>query len=128
MGVEMGAMERTETWDICDLPEGKVAIGCRWVFTVKHNADGSLERYKARIVAKGYTQQEGVDFLDSFSHVAKLATVKFMLALAPKLKWSLTHLDVSNAFLNGELDEEIFMKLPPGYDELKGETVSPNAV
>ncbi|XP_010430794.1 PREDICTED: uncharacterized protein LOC104715037 [Camelina sativa] len=76
----------------------------------------------------GYTQQEGIDFSDTFSPVAKLTTVKMIISLAPKMQWSLHQLDISNAFLNGDLDEEIYMKLPPGYEEILGETVPANAV
>ena len=128
MNAELQALEGTATWEICSLPSDKHAIGCRWVYKVKLNADGSLERYKARLVAKGYTQREGVDFVDTFSPVAKMTTVKTLLAVAAAKKWSLHQLDISNAFLNGDLAEEIYMTLPPGYTPKEGDVLPPNAV
>lgn len=94
----------------------------------QYHAYGTEERKQSTLVAKGYTQQEGIDFLDTFSLVAKMATVKILLSTSPKLKCTLTQLDISDALLNGDLDEELYMKLPPGYFELKGVEVSPNAV
>lgn len=104
MNEELIALESTDTWEVVSLPDGKHAIGCRWVYKVKLNADGTLERYKAHLVAKGYTQQEGIDFVDTFSPVAKMTTIKTILSVAAVKQWSLTHLDVSNAFLNGKLN------------------------
>ncbi|CAA7021399.1 unnamed protein product [Microthlaspi erraticum] len=128
MNEELIALEKSGTWEICSLPDDKHAIGCRWVYKTKLNADGSLERYKARLVAKGYTQREGVYFVDTFSPVATMTTVKTLLVVAAAKRWSLTQLDISNAFLNGDLDEEIYMTLPPGYTCKNGESLPPNAV
>ena len=82
MKVEMGALEKNKTWDLVELPARKKLLGCKWVFTVKHKADGSLERYKTRIVAKGYTQTYGIDYLKTFVLVAKLNPIRIILSLA----------------------------------------------
>lgn len=127
MANELRALEDNGTWSILFLPLGKSVVGCRWIYKAKFLADGFLERYKARLVAKGYTQQEGIDYFDTFSPVAKLVTVRALLALAAIHNWSLIQLDVNNAFLHGDLLEEVYMSLPPGYHR-KGETLPPNAV
>ena len=112
---EMEALEKNKTWTLVPLPEGKKTVGCKWVFSIKHKADGSIERYKARLVAKGYTQTYGIDYQDTFSPVAKLNTVRVLLSLAANLDWPLHQFDVKNAFLHGDLEEEVYMDIPPGY-------------
>ncbi|KAK4394253.1 Retrovirus-related Pol polyprotein from transposon RE2 [Sesamum angolense] len=115
MQYELDALERNQTWDLCDLPANKKAIGSRWVYKVKLLPDGSVDRYKARLVAKGYSQIEGVDYFDSFSPVAKTVTVRLFLAIASSYSWPMSQLDVNNAFLHGHLEEEVYMLPPEGY-------------
>ena len=102
MKFELDALERNGTWILVDLPENVKPIGNKWVYKVKYRADGSIERYKARLVAKGYNQVEGLDFFDTFSPVAKLTTVRTLLAIASAHSWHLHQLDVNNAFLHGD--------------------------
>jgi len=114
MKKELEALQANKTWYLTKLPNNKVPIDCKWVYKIKYKSDGSIERYKTRLVAKGYTQIEGIDYLDTFSPVAKLTTVRLLLALAATQHWYLHQLDVDNAFLHGDLIEEVYMLPPPG--------------
>ncbi|KAL4388867.1 hypothetical protein GQ457_09G025600 [Hibiscus cannabinus] len=123
MDEEIMALQRNKTWEVVSLPLGKQAIGCKWVYKTKLKSDGSLERYKARLVAKGYTQQPDIDYLNTFSHVAKITTIRTLMTVAAANKWFLEQFDVNNAFLHGFLQEEVYMLLPPGI-----KSSIPNAV
>ena len=116
---EMKALHKNHTWELVKLPIGKKTVGCRWVFTVKHNADGSIERYKARLVAKWYTQTYGVDYQETFAPVAKMNLIRILLSLAANKDWALHQFDVKNIFLHGDLEEEVYMDIPPGFDDSK---------
>ncbi|RVW72247.1 Retrovirus-related Pol polyprotein from transposon TNT 1-94 [Vitis vinifera] len=112
---EMAALHSNGTWDLVVLPLGKSTVGCRWVYAVKVGPDGQVDRLKARLVAKGYTQVYGSDYGDTFSPVAKIASVRLLLSMAAMCSWPLYQLDIKNAFLHGDLVEEVYMEQPLGF-------------
>lgn len=98
------------------LPPRKKTVGCRWIYTIKLDSQGNIDRYKARLVAKGYTQRYGIGYGDTFAPVAKINTVRILVSLAANQNWPLRQYDVKNAFLNGYLEEEVFMEPPLGIN------------
>ena len=118
MDEEMAALYGNETWDLVPLTKDKNTIGCKWVYKVKQNSDGSISRYKARLVAKGYAQTHGIDYEETFGPVAKMAKVRSVIAMAAAKGWFLHQMDVKNAFLHGDLQEEVYMDQPPGYEHV----------
>ncbi|KAL0556045.1 hypothetical protein IC582_004550 [Cucumis melo] len=120
---EMKTLEKNRTWEICVLPKGHKTVGCKWVFSLKYKGDSTLDRHKARLVAKGFTQTYGIDYSKTFSLVAKLNTVRVLLSIVVNKDWPLYQLDVKNAFLNGDLVEEVYMSPPPGFEAQFGQHV-----
>ena len=110
---EMNTLRKNNTWSITDLPQDKKTVGSKWVFIVKCKADESVERYKARLVAKRFTQTHVIDYQETFAPVAKINSIRILLSLVVNFNWSLRQFNVKNAFLNGDLHEEEYMDLPP---------------
>jgi hypothetical protein len=115
MREEMASIEHNNTWSLVSLPRGHRAIGLKWVFKLKRDEEGNIAKYKARLVAKGYVQQAGVDFDEVFAPVARMESVRMLLAAAAQEGWFVHHMDVKSAFLNGELKEEVYVQQPPGF-------------
>ncbi|GMI77806.1 hypothetical protein HRI_001449800 [Hibiscus trionum] len=116
MEEEIEALNNNQTWDLVPKPKDVMPISCKWVYKVKTRPDNSIERYKARLVARGFSQQYGIDYEETFSPVAKITTVRVLLALAANKSWKLWQMDVKNAFLHGELDKDIYMEQPRGFE------------
>jgi Reverse transcriptase (RNA-dependent DNA polymerase) len=94
MKEELDALERNETWEIVQLPKGKKVVGCKWIYKLKYNSDETIERYKARVVVKGYTQTQRIDYQEIFVPVAKMNTVRIIFSIAVNQNWTLYQLDV----------------------------------
>lgn len=116
MNAELQALEENKTWEVTTLPTNRKAIGCKWIYKTKFKADGSIDKHKARLVILGYKQTYGIDYVETFAPVAKMTTVRALLAVAAMKEWHVHQLDVSNAFLNGELEETVYMMMPQGYN------------
>ncbi|KAL9230729.1 hypothetical protein vseg_006043 [Gypsophila vaccaria] len=119
MKKEIDALERNGTWDLADLPPGKKALGCRWVYKIKYKSDGTIERLKARLVVFGNHQVEGLDYGETFAPVVKMGTIRVFLVVAAINKWALHQMDVHNPFLHRDLSEEFYMRLPPCFSRGK---------
>ena len=115
MNEEFKALQKNKTWHLVPPQQGKNLIDCKWVFRIKRKSDGTIDRYKARLVAKGFKQWYGIDYEDTFSPVVKAATIRLVLSIAVSRGWSLRQLDVQNAFFHGVLEEDVYMKQPPGF-------------
>jgi hypothetical protein len=115
MIVEYESLIKNKTWTLVPLPPRKNLIGCKWVYKTKFTAEGQIEKYKARLAAKGFDQQEGIDYNETFSHVPKMNTIRTILYLVASYKWEIRQMDVKSTFLNGDLNEDIYMKQPHGF-------------
>eukprot|EP00253_Pinus_taeda_P003882 PITA_03882 len=116
MNEEISAIEKSKTWELVDLLECKDAIGVKWVYKTKSNAEGKIDRHKAILVVKGYKQQQGKDYDETFAPVTRMETVRTVLSIAAQHKWKIYQMDVKSAFLIGVLKEEAYVEQPPGYE------------
>jgi hypothetical protein len=112
---EYQSILKNDVWDIVPRPGGKYAVTSKWIYKIKHAADGSIEKYKARFVAKGFSQVEGVDYDDTFAPVARYSSIHTIIALTASMGWKLHQMDVKTTFLNGEIEEEVYIKQPEGF-------------
>lgn len=115
MKEELKSMSDNNVWDLVELPKGSKRVGCKWVFKTKRDSKGNIERYKARLVTKGFTQKDGVDYKETFSPVSKKDSLRIVLALVAHYDLELHQMDVKTAFLNGDLEEEVYMAQPEGF-------------
>ncbi|KAL0377326.1 UNVERIFIED_CONTAM: Retrovirus-related Pol polyprotein from transposon RE1 [Sesamum radiatum] len=115
MKEEIKMIEKNDTWELAERPKDKEVIGVKWIYKTKLNADGSIQKHKARLVAKGYSQLPGIDYTETFAPVARLDTIRALVAIAANKKWKIYQMDVKSAFLNGYIDEEIYVEQPQGF-------------
>jgi hypothetical protein len=115
MDEEMASLDKNEAWDLVELPSGRNPIRIKWVFKKKLNAEGKVEKHKAQLVAKGYSQVEGIDFDEIFSLVSKLRSIRFLLFVVAAFDFEVEQMDVKTTFLHGDMEEKIYMKKPKGY-------------
>ena len=111
---EIDSIMQNHTWELVDLPLGSKPLGSKWIFKRKMKADGTIEKYKARLVIKGYKQKEGLDYFDTYSPVTRITSIRMILAIAALRNLEVHQMDVKTAFLNGDLEEEIYMEQPEG--------------
>jgi histone deacetylase 1/2 len=117
MDAEYMALIKNKTWHLVPPHKGQNLINCKWVWKIKRKADGTIDRYKGRLVAKGYKQRYDIDYEDTFSPMVKFSTIRLILSIVVSRGWAIRQLDVQNAFLHGVLEEDVYMKQPPGYED-----------
>lgn len=114
---EYQSLINNNTWTLCELPTDRKPVACKWVFKLKRKANGEIDKYKARLVARGFSQRAGFDYNETYAPVARLTTVRILLSIANHHNMEIHQMDVKCAFLNGELNEEIYMLQPEGYEK-----------
>jgi len=114
---ELNSMAQNCVWDLVEIPEGYKRVGCKWVFKTKRDSHGNIERCKARLVAKGFTQKDGIDYKETFSPVSKKDSFRIIMALVAHYDLELRQMDVKTAFLNGDLEDDVYMDQPVGFIE-----------
>ena len=114
---EVDSIRRNHTWEVVDLPVGKRAITAKWIFKEKRDSSGEVRKLKARLVEKGYEQIPGEDFYKTFAPVVRWSTIRTTFAVSARKRWKLKHMDVKTTFLNGILEEEVYMEIPEGFWE-----------
>ena len=119
MQEELNQFTRNDVWDLVPRPKGFNVIGTRWVFRNKLNEQGEVIRNKARLVAQGYSQQEGIDYTETFAPVARLESIRLLISFAVNRGITLYQMDVKSAFLNGYIEEEVYVHQPPGFENTK---------
>ena len=109
---EYQSIMKNDVWDAVPRPEGKSVVTSKWIYKIKHAADGSIEKYKERFVARGFFQKEGIDYEETFGPIAKYTSIRSVLSLAAMMKWKIHSVDVKTAFLNGVVEEEVYVEQP----------------
>jgi hypothetical protein len=117
MKEELDSIAKNQVWDLVELPKGVKPVGCKWVFKTKKESKGNIERHKARLIAKGFTQVEGIDYNATFSPVSTKESMRIILALVAHYDLELHQMDVKTTFLNGDLNEVVYMDQPLGFSE-----------
>ena len=107
---------KNNVWDVVPRPKGKSVVTSKWIYKIKHVVDGSIEKYKARFVARGFSQKEGIDYEETFAPVARYASIRSIFSLAAVMKWKTHQMDVKTAFLNGVVEEEVYVEQPLGFE------------
>jgi hypothetical protein len=115
MQEEINSVKRNQAWELADLPQGHRAITLKWVYKLKRNEAGEIVKHKARLIACGFMQQEGIDFDEVFALVARMESVRLLLTLAAQEGWRVHHMDMKSAFPNGDLKEEVYVRQPAGF-------------
>jgi hypothetical protein len=113
---EYSSIMKNDIWEVVLWPEGKSMIGSRWIYKIKHVADGKVDKFKARFVAKGFSQKEGIDFSETFAPVVRYSSIRAVISIAAKLGWQIHQMDVKTAFLNGVIEEEIYIEEPEEFE------------
>ena len=112
---EYESIMKNDVWEIVSRPDGKSVVTSKWIFKIKHAANGSIEKYKAKFLARGFSQKEGVDYDETFAPVARYTSIRTIIALASAMRLRLHQMDVKTAFLNGEIEEEVHVEQPDGF-------------